>query len=189
MGDGSRKRHLGAARPALLIALSVGTPAGAAPAPAPPTVTATRPQDRVIFKADATRKLFPRGVTGAVWTPTLTDVLALEEKLPAYLREHYESLGEPDKSRPKEPLWKRAPGSRFRTPPLWNRAPGYKRQYFGFTRQGERVVFANFFCHATRGDHWKTDEVGYMDGGDCYFNVRYDPKLGVFYDFIVNGDR
>jgi hypothetical protein len=26
-----------------------------------------------------------------------------------------------------------------------------------------------------------------MDGGDCYFQVKYNPQTGKFFDFAVNG--
>jgi len=97
------------------------------------------------------------------------EITALEEKLPAYVRDHYKNGG-------KDPLWKRA--------------PRYKRQYFGTARQGQRVVYANFFCQvpSTRAHDWHTVPVMVMDGGDCYFSIKYDAKRGAFYDFMVNGD-
>jgi hypothetical protein len=109
-----------------------------------------------------------RQAPGEFWTPALADVLALEEKLPAYLREQY-------KNRRKEPLWKRA--------------PRYKRQYFGITRQGERVIYANFFCALfSNAEDWHHVPVGVADGGDCYFSVEYDMKRGTLHDLVVNGE-
>jgi hypothetical protein len=165
MGDRSRNERVRR----LLLALCVALPARGSAAPAAPEVEATRAEDRVIFDAEAARKSMSSEAEGKFWTPTLSDVLAFEEKLPAYLREHHQN-------RRKEPLWKRA--------------SGYKRQYFGMTRKGARVIYGNFFCHvpSTRAADWHTVPVQVEDGGDCYFNVVYDVKRGAFQDLMVNGE-
>jgi hypothetical protein len=155
----------------LLLALCAAIPARGAATPAAPEVPATRAEDRVIFDAEATRKVMSSEAEGKFWTPALSDVLALEEKLPAYLRAPHEH-----ENPRKEPLWKRA--------------PGYKRQYFGMIRKGARVIYGNFFCRvpSTRAADWHTVPVRVEDGGDCYFSVEYDVKRGTFHDLMVNGE-
>jgi hypothetical protein len=166
MIDGSRRGARGAAWRAPLLAIIVATPVPGWSAAPPPGGAATRPEDRVIFEREAARKwMSGRSDTGELWTPALADVTALEAKLPAYLRASY-------KDQSKEPLWKRA--------------PGYKRQYFGITYQGARVIYANFFCDAPAS--WRTVLVDVDDGGDCYFSVKYDAKRGTFQDLMVNGE-
>jgi hypothetical protein len=176
MVDRSRKERAAWAWRAPLLALSLGIAIGVSArgwaAPAGPDVPATRPQDRAIFDAGATRKssgLVDALAKAEAWTPTLADVLALEQKLPGHLRENYES-------RRKEPLWKRA--------------PGYKRQYLGITRQGRRVIHANLFCQVpgSRVSDWHTVAVVVEDGGDCYFSIEYDVQRGTFRDLRVNGE-
>jgi hypothetical protein len=150
----------------LLVALIVAILCAARSGSAESEVAATRSEDRVIFDREATRRLEPHMGDGEPWTPSLADVVALERKLPGYLRREW-------KARSATPLWKRA--------------PGYKRQYFGITRKGAHVVYAHFFCDAM-GSDWHTVEVDAFDGGDCYFSVEYDVKTGRFHDLVVNGE-
>jgi hypothetical protein len=171
MGDRSRKRWLRAARSAVVAAMILTTAVQGRAAPAPAEVPATRPEDRVIFDAKATRKWMPAMAESELWTPALADVLALEQNLPGYLREHRDAHENPGKG------------------PLWKRAPAYKRQYFGISRRGARVIYANFFCRLFEpGQDWHHMPVQVEDGGDCYFSIKYDVKRGAFYDFMVNGE-
>jgi hypothetical protein len=168
MVDRSRKER---ARLTLLLGLCVAIPARGWAEPSASEVPATRTEDRVIFDRAASRKWMSDGAKGEFWTPALADVLALENKLPAFLREPH------DHENPrKEPLWKRA--------------PRYKRQYLGLVRRGQRVIFGNFFCNvpSTRADDWRAVLVSVHDGGDCYFTVEYDVKRGTFHDLTVNGE-
>lgn len=171
MGERSRKRWSRPACGALLAAMTVAAAVRGRAAPAPPEVPATRPEDRVIFDAKATRKWMPALATGGVWTPALAEVLALEQDLPAYLRGHRDAHENP------------------RQGPLWKRAPAYKRQYFGISRRGERVIYANFFCRVfEEAQDWHQVPVQVEDGGDCYFSITYDAKHRTFKDLMVNGE-
>jgi hypothetical protein len=99
------------------------------------------------------------------WTPGKNEVLKLEEKLESYLKK----------------------AAAKRSPNLWSKLATYKRQYVGITRNGRKVIFANFFCHAFDMD-WKAKPVTVDDGGDCFFNVTYDPDSATFSDLQINGD-
>jgi hypothetical protein len=72
-------------------------------------------------------------------------------------------------------------------PPIVQRAPDYMRQYFGLIVNGEEIIYANFFCNAHETD-WHNEFVDIMDGGDCYFQLKYDPQSGEFFDLSVNGE-
>ena len=112
---------------------------------------------------------FMKGFSGieekGAWTPGKNEILKLEGKLKSYLK-------------------KAAPG---RSPNLWSKLATYKRQYVGITRNGRKVIFANFFCNAF-GVDWKTKPVSVSDGGDCYFTVFYDPGSVTFSDLQINGE-
>jgi hypothetical protein len=161
--------RLAAAGLALLLAVD------AAAAPATPAAPAFRAEDRVIFTAEAARKVWAqllRPPAGPPWTPALAHVQALEKRLPDYLRHHL----------PPEYLefhWKERP--------LWERAPGYKRQYVGIRRNGRRAIYANFFCD-NNSPNWRTIPVDVDDGGDCYFQIEYDVDKATFSDLSINGD-
>jgi hypothetical protein len=65
--------------------------------------------------------------------------------------------------------------------------PDYKRQYLGILENGEQIIYANFFCDATF-EEWRQEFVLVNDGGDCFFQVKYNVATGEFYDFSVNGE-
>ena len=152
------------------LALLLAVDAAAAASPA------FRAEDRVIFTAEAAGKAWAwkfRPPAGPPWTPALADVLALEKRLPDYLRRQL--AAEYGKRRPKDP------------PPLWERAPGYKRQYVGIRPNGHRLIHGNFFCEVDNLP-WRTSPILVDDGGDCYFQVEYDAEKGTFSNLMVNGD-
>jgi hypothetical protein len=99
------------------------------------------------------------------WTPGRTDVLKLEKGIESFLK----------KAAPK------------RSQDLWTKIPTYKRQYVGITRKGRKVIFVNFFCDAFNSN-WKAAPVVVEDGGDCFFNVLYDPTAAAFSDLRINGE-
>lgn len=101
------------------------------------------------------------------WTPAKEDVLALEANLPAYLKY-------------KLPANHYAYG-------LWDKLPEYKRQYVGYVIDGERRIFANYFCDSFNGDYWKSGLVMVMDGGECFFHVLYRVDAQTFTVLSING--
>jgi len=129
--------------------------------------------DRMIFAKEAARELwagqFPP--PAMFWTPDIGDVIKMERDLPAFLRRAVKKAGEGAAAR--EPLWKRA--------------PRYQRQYFGMVEKGHWIVYGNFFCDA-HGKDWRSQPVMVKDGGDCYFQVQYDPKTSRFFGLSVNGE-
>jgi hypothetical protein len=166
----------------LLAALGLATAAraepGAAKSPAEPPA-ATRAEDRVIFDAEAARKQWPSLAHGrsGFWTPTVADVLLLEEQLPSYLKRELKD----DRGRP-------ASSGYPALAPLWKRAPSYLRQYVGFWRRGRRVIYGNFLCDNSFHVDWHTTRIDVDDGGNCYFQVSYDVKDRRFFDLMVNGE-
>ena len=130
--------------------------------------------DRAIFTAEAAREkwvVFSGSTATAFWTPALADVLALEQRLPDYIRRE---LG-------------RERGQLKRKQPLWERAKTYKRQYVGGRQKERRFVFANFFCNDF-GKSWRTEPIFVKDGGDCYFSVQYDVDKRTFSQLLINGE-
>ena len=102
------------------------------------------------------------------WTPTEENILALEDALGSYLQEN------PDRFRNLEI-------------PVWERLDEYNRQYIGLVLDGEQIIYANYFCTDLETD-WKKDFVIVMDGGECFFQVKYNVKSAEFFDLQVNGD-
>lgn len=99
------------------------------------------------------------------WEPTADDIAALEAALPGFL--------------------KTAPQAK---PDLWERLPTYKRQYAGFIdATGHTFILVNAFCDASFAD-WQSEPVLVLDGGDCFFQVDYDPATGLFSRLMINGE-
>ena len=102
------------------------------------------------------------------WTPTPDHIAALQTRLPAYLAQNQNKFNS-------------------NKPPIGERTSQYKFQYWGETdRAGQRVVAINALCSPLDG--WTTRRILVMDGGDCFFNLKYDPASGKFFDLIVNGE-
>lgn len=104
-----------------------------------------------------------QGITGH-WTPDEGGVAALEGGLVAFLR------GNPSE----------------RAQSLAVKVAGYKRQYVGFLLGERKVIYANFFCKAS--EDWRAQLVDVDDGGDCYFQVVFDPASSAFSDLHINGE-
>lgn len=101
------------------------------------------------------------------WTPTEEQVVALEGGLVHYL----EAQIAPDDYRYG----------------FWEDLEFYRRQYFGITFEGgEPLIYANYFC-VEDFDYWLESFVMVMDGGDCFFQVLYDPAANTFSGLRVNG--
>ncbi|MBN1148062.1 MAG: hypothetical protein JXA78_12460 [Anaerolineales bacterium] len=111
-------------------------------------------------------RIFGDSVQG-YWTPSQADVIALETGLPAFLQV--------------------SPGFFQPQPPIWERLQNYKRQYLGIQENGKRVIYANFFCQAPAVD-WKNQLVMVADGGDCYFQIKFEVDAHRFYDLQVNSE-
>jgi hypothetical protein len=100
------------------------------------------------------------------WTPSDKDILALEKGLRAYLQNN------PDRF--------------YEEIPVWERLDEYDRQYIGIVLDGKRIIYANYFCDHAEMD-WRKDFVFVMDGGDCFFQFKYDVDSAEFFDLQVNG--
>ena len=103
----------------------------------------------------------------AYWTPTQAQIDALETRLVPFLKsniapDHY-AYG------------------------MIDRLDGYKRQYFGITfADGQPLIYTNFFCYDDF-DNWLDSPVFVMDGGDCFFQVLYNPASATFSNLRING--
>jgi hypothetical protein len=116
-------------------------------------------------KAGDFMKAFSGLAEKEAWTPGRDSVIKLEERIESYLKK----------------------AAAQRSPNLWSKLKKYKRQYVGVMRNGRKVIFANFFCDAFDAD-WKTNPVAVDDGGDCFFNLLYDPGSSAFSDLQINGE-
>ena len=126
----------------------------------------------VIFSAKQAREqklggwLVTHDQTAEYWTPSEEDVLALENGLGTYLQKN--------------------PGRFYEGTPAWERLDEYNRQYVGMVLDGKQIIYANYFCDSIETD-WRKDFIFVMDGGDCFFQFKYDVHTAEFFDLQVNG--
>ena len=72
-------------------------------------------------------------------------------------------------------------------PQITERLPQYIRQYVGFARDGDLLVFMNAMCSEPTMD-WQNHMIYVLDGGSCYFQLVYDVTNDAFVQFSVNGE-
>ncbi|OQY91662.1 MAG: hypothetical protein B6D41_09145 [Chloroflexi bacterium UTCFX4] len=111
----------------------------------------------------------PNGVIlkDGAWAPNAEMVTTLETRLPAYLAQQQTKFS-------------------ARQAPIVERLAQYKFQYWGEMKNGKRVIAINAFC--AEFDYWKTQRVFVLDGGDCFFQLEYEIKSGIFSNLSVNGE-
>ncbi len=148
------------------------------PTPTPtstPQPTAPPPienENSIIFPAEAVQDWWwweaGYAEAGESWTPQPEQIAALEAALTPFLQTADDPWLKPD-------------------PPIWERLPAYERQYAGFMVDDKPIIYGNFFCNGENFE-WRQDWVAVMDGGDCYFQVKYDVESDTLVNLSVNGE-
>jgi hypothetical protein len=122
----------------------------------------------VIFPADTKTppelRLYPPSAT--FWTPTETDIAVAEHALPTFLKQSRNPHA-------KEVL---------------RQLDSYKRQYRGVVLRGRKQIFIRFFLCEISEDTWMKKETVVMDGGSCFFSLRFSPAAKAFSDLWINGE-
>ena len=64
----------------------------------------------------------------------------------------------------------------------------YTFQYQGQEESGKKFVFVNAFC--INDKRWKLNKqmVFVLDGGTCFFNLKYYPEKNQFFGLLINGE-
>jgi len=121
-------------------------------------------QGLIVGEGEAGR--FYDAITGstspAYWTPEKADVIDFENRLGAYLRGKA-----PANSKLRKDL------------------RAYRRQYIGIVQKERRLIFTNFFCETNRQD-WTRKPIAVDDGGDCFFQLQFDPEKHVFSGLVIH---
>ena len=89
-------------------------------------------------------------------------------------------------------------------PELADKLGGYYGQIFGILDEsGRKVIHFNFLCKRSIDEmkpsappnpdlaamsDWQHHVVIVHDGGDCYFQLDFDPETGAYEHLVVNGD-
>jgi len=97
-----------------------------------------------------------------LWSPAPEQIAALEHGLEPYL-----------KTNSPHPL--ESPLTKFR------------RQYIGFTKDGKRYIYGNFYVASLHPKNEDTQAVVVCDGGSLFCGVVYDVESETFQDLKFNG--
>lgn len=99
-----------------------------------------------------------------LWTPSESDVFAAEGELVPFLKSS------------KDP----------RVPGIVKMLEAYKRQYRGIIQGGQKQIAIQFLCETDKDD-WANDEMIILDGGSCFFGVRFSTETKTFSALQING--
>lgn len=97
------------------------------------------------------------------WQPTRRHVVALESALLPYLESQSQALA------------------------VRVTYEGYGRQYAGAIQGGQPLIIVNAFCD-TDDLSWLATPYVVVDGGNCYFSVRWDVSNETFFELRINGE-
>jgi hypothetical protein len=64
----------------------------------------------------------------------------------------------------------------------------YRFQYQGQEKNNRRFVYINAFCDFDKDKNLSKVFIFVLDGGSCYFQVKYDPIADIFFDISINGE-
>ena len=142
--------------------------------PTPSESPTVAPENNIVEIVNGNKIIKGDDFTGVIfqhdedWVPTIEEIFALERQLTVYLQQ-------------KQDLFY---GS---TKPINERLPEYKRQYWGVFENEKKVIFINCVCSTLNMD-WQNTKIFVEDGGDCYFQIKFDLETGTFFDLNINGE-
>ncbi|MEO8797925.1 MAG: hypothetical protein ABI551_08580 [Polyangiaceae bacterium] len=118
---------------------------------------------------DGKRALLPlqsEAMSPGGWTPKRIDAERASDGVPAFLK--------------------------TAAPKIAEKFQGYYGQIWGVTDHGTRKLRLNFSCSKQAFDidkpGWTQQAIMVDDGGDCFFQVDFDPATSTYSRFRVNGD-
>jgi len=64
----------------------------------------------------------------------------------------------------------------------------YTFQYQGQEEKGRKFIFINALYRLNDRQTLDKQIIVILDGGSCFFNLKYDPNQKVFFDLSINGE-
>lgn len=64
----------------------------------------------------------------------------------------------------------------------------YRFQYQGQEDKGRKFIYINAFCYFHKGINLSKTFVFVLDGGGCFFQLKYDPVADKFFGAFINGE-
>ena len=117
--------------------------------------------------------LFPRAeaaatwvkVSGGSWDPSPTMLTDLKAQIESYVKSQAKAQGKELK-----------------------RWQSYTFQYQARKEKGRKYIFINALCASTDQQRLDKQIIVILDGGSCFFNLKYDPLWKAFFDLFINGE-
>ena len=104
-------------------------------------------------------------VEGGSWVPSAETIAKIQEQIESFVRTQAKIEGREIQE------WK-----------------SYTFQYQGQEEHTKKFVFVNAFCVSNSTQQPSKQMVLVLDGGTCFFNVKYDPKNNQFFELLINGE-
>jgi len=104
-------------------------------------------------------------VAGGKWDPTPKMLADLKAQIESYVRSQARAQGRELKN--------------------WQ---DYTFQYQGQEEKGRKFIFINALCVQRDKQRLDKEIIVIFDGGNCFFNVRYDPSQKTFFNLFINGE-
>jgi hypothetical protein len=104
-------------------------------------------------------------VAGGKWDPSPTMLTDLKAQIESYVKSQAKAQGRELK-----------------------RWQDYTFQYQAREEKGRKYIFINALCASTDRHTLDKQIIVILDGGSCFFNLKYDPGQKVFFDLIINGE-
>jgi hypothetical protein len=104
-------------------------------------------------------------VAGGKWDPSPTMLTDLKAQIESYVKSQAKAQGRELKQ--------------------WQ---DYTFQYQAREEKGRKYIFINALCASTDRHTLDKQIIVILDGGSCFFNLKYDPGQKVFFDLIINGE-
>lgn len=105
-------------------------------------------------------------VSGGAWEPSAKDMALAQTRVPEIV---YEFANEYQRS-------------------LIDDLPGYTIQYQGIEDEGERLIYMNAACGVSEGSSSPSEFIIVLDGGPCYFRLKFNPENGEAVEMGFNGE-
>jgi len=64
----------------------------------------------------------------------------------------------------------------------------YVFQYQGQEEKGAKFILVNALCHKDPRWNLEREFIRVLDGGACFFNLKYDPGLRRYFDLRINAE-
>lgn len=104
-------------------------------------------------------------VEGGSWVPSAETIAKIKEQIESFVRTQAKIEGRELQE------WK-----------------SYTFQYQGQEEHTKKFVFVNAFCINNSTRQPSKQMILVLDGGTCFFNVKYDPKNNQFFELLINGE-